>query len=314
MARALSASTRSDASLASIGHLAHQHDKLCYMGQHYTNDLESLRTWVGRSRRQIELVSPSWCNRLGATLDHNTELSIGDPLPPLWHFITHPPCTKTSDLDEDGHLKRGDFLPPVALPSRMWAGSRFQFHGDIRVGDDVDKRSTIGDVKMKSGRSGALCFVTVKHELSVSGVVRIVEEQDLVFLEATAPSSPTPTLQPAPANAEFSRIIEPSEVMLFRYSALTFNSHRIHYDRDYVRDVEGYRALVVHGPLIATLLADLVVTETREQLASFAFTAKAPLFDDARFTIAGKRNGENIDVWAQTTEGDLAMSATATVR
>lgn len=279
----------------------------------YTNDLDTLREWVGRSQEQVETISVAWCNRLEHTLDRNAVLEDGDALPPLWHFITHPQRVKTSDLDDDGHARRGDFFPPVALPRRMWAGSRFHFFGDVYLGETVTKRSTIDRIEMKQGRSGDLCFVTINHDLSVDGEVRIAEEQDLVFREAPAPGAPVIAPGPPPGRADFSRTIAPSEIMLFRYSALTFNSHRIHYDREYTRDVEGYPGLVFHGPLTATLLADLAISETGERLASFAFTGRAPLFDTDSFSISGVRDGSRLDLWAQTPEGGLAMSATATL-
>lgn len=284
------------------------------MSSEHTNDRDVLREHIGRTQTQVETVSTEWCNRLELALDREAVLNAGDPLPPLWHFIIHPPLIKTSALDVDGHAKRGVFLPPVALPRRMWAGSRFEFYADILLGDEVTKQSTIGAVDAKQGRSGQLCFVTVKHELSVTGDVRLVEEQDLVFREAPAPGASTPAPKPAPVERDFSRLVTPSEILLFRYSALTFNSHRIHYDRDYARGVEGYPGLVFHGPLAATLLADLAVRETGERLGSFSFRAMAPLFDTDPFTIAGVREGSEVRLWAQTPDGGVAMSATGVLR
>lgn len=279
----------------------------------YTNDLDTLRTWVGRTQERIEVISTAHCNLMEQTLDRSPSLTVGNPLPPLSHFITHLGSATLSNLGRDGHPLRGDFLPPVALPRRMWAGGRFSFNGGIHLGDEVTKRSTVEKVEMKEGRTGSLCFVTVKHELVVDGDVRITEEQDLVYREDPAPDAPKPSPKPAPDNAQFSRTITPSEVMLFRYSALTFNGHRIHYDRDYARDVEGYQSLVFHGPLTATLLADLSVAETGEPLTSFSFRGLAPLFDDEPFTISGSRDGNELALWATTPSGGIAMQASATV-
>lgn len=279
----------------------------------YTNDLDTLRRWVGRTQEKTEVMSTAHCNLLELTLDRSPLLKNNDPLPPLWHFITHLDSATQSRLGSDGHPLRGDFLPPVALPRRMWAGGRFTFHEDIHLGDTVTKRSTVDKVEMKEGRAGSLCFVTVTHELLVDGDVRVSEEQDLVYREDPAPGAPRPEPKPAPDNAEFSRTITPSEVLLFRYSALTFNGHRIHYDRDYARDVEGYGGLVVHGPLTATLLADMAAAESGARLTSFSFRGLAPLFDDEPFTISGSRSGNELSLWATTPLGGLAMQATASV-
>jgi len=292
----------------------------------YTNDLETLRPWVGRTQELVETVQAASCRRMEATLNREPSLEIGDVLPALWHFITHVPDVPMSRLGRDGHPMRGGFLPPVALPRRMWAGGRFRFHGDIHVGDEVTKRSTIDDITMKDGRTGPLCFVTVTHQLLVDGDVRIEEEQDVVYREDPAPDAeqdvvyredpapdtPKPEPKPAPDGADFTRTVTPSEAMLFRYSALTFNSHRIHYDRDYAREVEGYDGLVFHGPLTATLLADLAMTETTKPLASFSFRGLAPLFDDAAFTISGVNTADGCDLWATTPSGGIAMKASAT--
>ncbi len=283
------------------------------MSGEYTTDTETLQSWVGRTQERIEVISPGSCNQLERTLNREAVLEMGDPLPPLRHFITHLPQAKTNELDSDGHAKRGDLLPPVALPRRMWAGSRLEFLGDIELGSEVHKRSTVDKITMKDGRSGTLCFVTVKHELSVGGEQRILEEQDLVFREAPDPDAQRPTPKPAPENAQFTQTITPLEIMLFRFSALTFNSHRIHYDRAYAENVEAYDGLVVHGPLTATLLADLAVGETGQRLLRFSFRGLAPIVDGAPFTIAGNRDGDDVELWAATADGGLAMSATATL-
>ncbi len=280
----------------------------------YTNDIETLRQWVGRTEAVTETISAPWANRLAHTVGREATLANGDYLPPLWHFATHLTSVPLESLDVDGHSVRGAFLPPVALPRRMWAAGSLTFTGDLHLGESVTKTSTVTNVEAKTGRSGPLCFVTVAHELAVDGDIRISEVQDLVYLEHPDPRAPTPTPTPAPTASDFSREIIPSEVMLFRYSALTFNGHRIHYDRDYATTVEGYSGLVVHGPLTATLLADLAVRETGERLASFSFRGRAPLFDDAPFVIAGARSGADVNLWAQSRNGDLAMEATATIR
>ena len=281
-----------------------------------SEDIALLEPWRGRSQTSAEVVSGPWLQKLQHTLDRDASLGPGDPLPPLWHFCLHLPSVPLAGLGPDGHPERGGFLPPVRLPRRMWAAGRFEFVDDIRIGDEVTKTSTIEDISVKSGRSGPLCFVTVGHVLDVGGAVRVVESQSLVYRGHPEPHAPAPVAEPAPApeSADWTRTIDPSEVLLFRYSALTFNAHRIHYDRDYARDVEGYEGLVVHGPLTATLLADLAVTEGGRPLAAFSFRALAPLFDTAPFTISGRVDGDVAELWASGPAGGLAMTATAQYR
>lgn len=278
-----------------------------------TNDLEVLEQWIGRQETTSDVIALSHIRRLHDTLDLEGTLHEGDPLPPLWHFTTHLTSVPISKVGRDGHPQRGGFLPPVALPRRMWAGGRFTFSRDFHIGDEVTKTSTIDKVAMKTGRTGSLCFVTVRHELAVDGELCVVEEQDLVYREDPAPGSPRPEPKPAPTDAESSATITPTEVMLFRYSALTFNGHRIHYDREYAREVEGYEGLVFHGPLTATLLAGLAV-ETLGALGSFSFRALRPLFDTAPFTISAVHDGEGARLWAATPAGGLAMEASASPR
>lgn len=283
-----------------------------------TNDLDTLLAWKGKTQTSTEVLSLETCRRMQATLDQDAPLSNGDTLPSLWHFAAHLDVVPLHNVGHDGHPKRGGFLPPVALPRRMWAGGRLTFTGDIAIGDDVTKTSSVENITMKDGRSGSLCFVMVKHELAVDGVVRITEEQDLVYREDPAADAPKPQPRPAPSNAEWTETVDPSEVMLFRYSALTFNGHRIHYDRDYSRNTEGYEGLVVHGPLTATLLADLAVQNTGRPLATFSFRGMSPLFDTAPFTINGRvesaDGGSAAQLWATTPAGGLAMQAEATFR
>lgn len=277
----------------------------------YTNDLDTLQTWIGRTVASEETLSVDACRRLQHTLGREATLVAGDVLPPLWHFISHLESAPGTRIGHDGHPMRGVFLPPVALPRRMWAGGRFRFVQALRLGDVVAKTSRVERVEMKSGRSGALCFVTVSHVLSVDGEVCIEEEQDLVYRDDPAPDAPAPQPKPAPTEFAFQETVTPSEVMLFRYSALTFNGHRIHYDREYARNEEGYPALVFHGPLTATLLADLVVSSTGRQLREFSFRGMEPLFDDAPFTVSGSVDGDEATVWAATPAGGLAMQASA---
>jgi len=225
-------------------------------------------------------------------------------LPPLAHWLYFLGHARQSEIDLDGHPRRGGFLPPITLPRRMWAGSRIEFRAPIPVGAAMTRRSTIADIKAKQGASGAMIFVTVKHEISVAGEAAIVEEQDIVFREVSGASSPAPKADPRTASNV--RKVNPDSVLLFRFSALTFNAHRIHYDRDYAEEVEGYPGLVVHGPLTAMLLmAHFLRAHPRSDVARFEFRAQSPLFDTASFEVCA----DGSDLWARGPHGETAMRA-----
>jgi 3-methylfumaryl-CoA hydratase len=277
-----------------------------------------LRTWIGRSETLRDTIGGTPVAALAATLDQPAApVPPGTPLPPLWHWLYFLPLHRASELGPDGHARRGGFLPPVPLPRRMWAGSRFEFRSPVRIGDAVERVSTIEDVTGKSGRSGPLVFVTVRHEWRCNGQAEpsLVEWHDIVYREARRPGDAEPPPQPAPAGADWQREIVPDDVLLFRYSALTFNGHRIHYDRRYVTEVEGYPGLVVHGPLIATLLLDLLHHHAPQaEVVDFRFKAVRPSFDGRPLRVNGTREGRNVRLWAQDHEGWLTMDALATLR
>jgi len=223
-----------------------------------------------------------------------------------------------SDVGPDGHAKRGGFLPPVPLPRRMWAGSQMEFRRPLRIGDDIARTSRIVDVTEKSGSSGALVFVKVRHDVSVHGdpAPALTEYHDIVYREAPKPGAAPAAPRPAPSSAAWQRTIVPDDVLLFRYSALTFNGHRIHYDRRYVTEVEGYPGLIVHGPLLATLLLDLVRRNAPQAwVTRFDFRAMRPVFDLHPFTVCGQpaADGASVALWIRDHEGALAMDATATL-
>ncbi len=276
---------------------------------------QDLQAWVGRSETLRDIVQPAPVAALNATLDHEPmSLDPGSPLPPLWHWLYFLPLARASQIGADGHPRRGGFMPPVALPRRMWAGSQLEFGAPIRIGDALQRRSTIADVSLKHGRSGQLVFVKVRHELFCNGAAdaSLVEWHDIVYREARQPGDSDPPPQAAPGDAQWSRQLLPDEVLLFRYSALTFNGHRIHYDRRYATEVEGYPGLVVHGPLIATLLLDLVRRELPgARLASFRFRALRPTFDGRPMRVNGRLDGASLRLWAQDHEGWLTMDALA---
>jgi len=278
----------------------------------------TLGQWIGKTEHRTDRVTPVPLAALAATLDRDDPPPVdGSAIAPLRHWLYFLPIYKRSEGGADGHARRGGFLPPVPLPRRMWAGGRVEFRRALHVGDAIERTSTIVSVEQKEGRSGALVFVLVRHEISANGAVAIVEEHDIVYRDAPRAGEAPPPKKPAPADATWRREVVPDDVLLFRYSALTFNSHRIHYDRRYVTDVEGYPGLVVHGPLIATLLVDLARDHVAPaKLASFSFRAMSPLFDIAPFAVCGRREpgGNGARVWAQDAAGHLAMEATATLR
>jgi 3-methylfumaryl-CoA hydratase len=277
-------------------------------------DIAHLRSWIGKTESAADQITPVPIAALAATLDVEMAPKAGDAVPPLWHWLYFFEVRQLSDLAPDGHAKLGAFLPPIPLPRRMWAGSRFEFKRPLRVGERYTRTSTIKDVQHKVGRTGDLVFVTIAHEIENEHGVSLVEEQDLVYREDAKPGESAGAPQKAPADAEWKRVVHPSDVLLFRYSALTFNAHRIHYDRRFAMETEGYPGLVVHGPLIATLLMDLLRRNLRDaDVARFEFRAVSPLFDTEPFTVGGKPEGDGrtISLWAAGPGNSLAMSATA---
>ena len=275
--------------------------------------------WIGRTQTTRDVVTPTPVAALAATLDRAPERPpAGTPLPPLWHWLYFLPLARQSDLGPDGHARRGGFVPPIPLPRRMWAGSQFEFHAPLAIGDVMTRTSTIESITPKSGRSGELVFVRVRHAIhrERDAVLALTEFHDIVYREAARPGEVAPPGQPASPAGAWQRTWTPDDVLLFRYSALTFNGHRIHYDRRYVTQVEGYPGLVVHGPLIATLLLDLLRHERPDaDVARYEFRALRPLFDLHPFAVCGEpREDGRVDLWARDHEGAVAMTATATLR
>ena len=279
-----------------------------------------LSAWVGRSETVHDTITSTPVKALSATLDHPPGVvDAGTTLPSLWHWLYFLPMHQQSEIGADGHAKRGGFLPPVPLPRRMWAGSQFEFRSPVRVGDVATRTSTIDSVSTKEGRTGKLVFVRVRHELRCNSALdpAIVEFHDIVYRDAQRADDVLPPPLAAPTVATWQREIVPDDVLLFRYSALTFNGHRIHYDRRYVTEIEGYPGLIVHGPLIATLLMDLLRRQMPvAEVASFRFKAVRPTFDLHSFTLNATphADGKTIHLWACDHEGWLTMDATATLR
>jgi 3-methylfumaryl-CoA hydratase len=270
-----------------------------------------LSTWVGRRTVAHDSVDAARVANLAATLDRPVP-APGSALPEAWHWILFNQLVPRPEVGPDGHPKRGGFLPPVALPRRMWAGSRLEFVADLAVGAAARRESEILDVKEKQGRHGALVFVTVRHRIFGDDRLAIVEEHDIVYREIPKPGEAAATEQ-APVAASWRDTVTPDPVLLFRYSALTLNGHRIHYDHPYVTQVEGYPGLIVHGPLIATLLLDLARRSApARSIDGFTFRARSPLFADAPFTVNGMPSGDTAALWATAPSGALAMEATVT--
>lgn len=279
-------------------------------------ELDTLKQSIGKTEQTSNVIDARSVEQMQSIIGLPQAPMIGDALPNLWHWMYTLQLAPAplNELNYDGHPKLGGFLPPVALPRRMWAGGRLTFLKPLIIGKTMERQSVINNVALKHGRSGALCFVTVGHQFSCQGAVCIEEEHDMVYrdnpaADAKGPEYPVPVHQ-----ASWSNQITPSPVTLFRYSAVTFNGHRIHYDRDFCYR-EGYPGLVVHGPLTATLLMKLAESQNTEKSASqFNFKAIAPLFDTAVFTLNGCINemGTGAHLWASNPDGRLALSAEAT--
>ncbi|WP_269581148.1 FAS1-like dehydratase domain-containing protein [Roseibium sp. Sym1] len=276
-------------------------------------DIDHLRGWIGRQDSASETLSPALVRQFNATFDRASGEDMGDVAPLLIHFCLAQPSVPTAELGPDGHAARGGFLPPVPLPRRMWAGGAFTFSGDIRIGDEVTRLSTVKDVVLKQGRTGPLCFVTVEHAVTANGRPVLTERQDIVYRESPARDQPPakPATEPAPPGDRSQRIT-PSAAYLFRYSAMTFNGHRIHYDKDYVREVEGYPGLIVHGPLQATLLCQFAADLKGRRPDRFGFRSIGTIFDTGDFTVNASE-GENgsLRLWTAQENGPVAMEASA---
>lgn len=267
-------------------------------------DIEDLRRWIGRTKTQGDIITPRIIESLRATLEGVG--AANSPLPSL-HWCVAPQIEKMSALGEDGHAARGGFLPPVPLPNRMWASGELVIHSTLKRGDHVWRESRVADVALKTGRTGLLCFVTVEHNYVVDGVTAVAERQHIVYRERTA-ANVAPVAAPRPA--KWSREIAVSDALLFRYSALLFNAHRIHYDRDYCRE-EGYGGLLVHGPLQASYLLHYA-TEIRGDVPTrFDFRGVAPLLDDQGMILNAADSDGAQELWVTDRAGRVTMTATA---
>lgn len=280
--------------------------------------LETLKDWIGRTQSVEDLAAPFPVRALAATLDEDDpEPRNGDPLPPLWHWLYFLETPRMSKIGPDGHAARGEFLPPVPLPRRMWAGSRFTFDGEpVRVGETIARRSTIKSVEPKTGSTGAMVFVTVEHTISGPRGVSLIEEHDIVYREAAKPGEKPKPPKPAPTDATWRKSIDGDPVLLFRFSALTFNGHRIHYDQPYVTGTEGYPGLIVHGPLMGLVQIELARRSNPGRIVrSFEFRALSPVFAGSAFSVQARREQDgSLTTWVADANGGLAQQGRTTFR
>ncbi len=279
--------------------------------------LAHLQSWTGRTETLQDSLATAPLRGMAATLDQDAA-ALPASLPPLWHWLYFLPHAPQREIGPDGHAKRGGFLPPVPLPRRMWAGGQLQWEAGnpLRPGDAITRTSRIESVEAKQGRTGAMVFVKVEHRIANERGHALTEYHDIVYRNPPQPGEPAPAPTAAEAGAPWQREWTPDAVMLFRYSALTFNGHRIHYDLPYVTGEEGYPGLIVHGPLIATLLLELVREHRPDAtVTSFRFRAQRPTFDGHPMRVNGapSADGRSIRLWAQDHEGWLTMSAEATL-
>jgi len=271
------------------------------------SDLALARTWIGRTETTHDIVSAHAVVQFRATFGAHLAPQTENAAPLGFHWCLATDAAPTENLDDDGHAKRGAFLPPCPLPKRMAAGGAIELYAPLRIGGAITRVSTIEDVTLREGRAGQLLFVAIAHDIACDGAPALRETQSLVFRSAGASAASGEQIS---EKADISESVEAREALLFRYSAMTFNAHRIHYDRDYTREAEGYAGLVVHGPLQATLLMNLAA-RLAGPFKRFEFQARAPVFDGV-FQIEGRKTGIGASAcWTRNAQGGRAMSATA---
>lgn len=280
------------------------------------NDVaEHWQRWIGRSQEDSDVIDPVRARALQATLDDPAApLAAGDALPQLWHWIYFWSFAPHASLGPDGHAARGGFLPPINLPRRMWAGCRAEFIRPLKIGAEALRRTTLSKIQRKQGSSGQLIFVTMDHEYADAEGVCIKEAQDIVFREAARPGEKLDAGERAPAVLPWRRKVAADPILLFRYSALTFNGHRIHYDHKYTTEVEGYPGVVVHGSLLATLMMELAREKVTDRpIRSFVCRALRPVFHPSDFSVGGRLapDKESAQLWVADSHGYFAMQARA---
>lgn len=275
-------------------------------------DIAYLQEWVGKQETKEDDISLFQAQALAAALDNEVVPQKGDALPPFWEWMYFLATPRASATGADGHPDKGGFLPPVPLPRRMWAAGEAELHKALIIGKPATRLSTIESVDLKQGSTGTLVFVNVRHDISQEGDLCISQVQNIVYREQPTDRAELPPGKEASKDTDFSNLITPDPVLLYRYSALTYNGHRIHYDRDYAVEEELYPALVVHGPLLVTLLLELKRHELADKtLKSFKFRAVRPTFDTSAFKVAGKQDGDNLSLWSADKDGFTCMTIKA---
>lgn len=277
-----------------------------------------LREWIGRQEYADDEVTLSAVRRLAALLDRSSEdYRPGVPIPGSWYVTLFAPTVPQSDLGADGHPRKGQFLPPVPFPRRMFAGRRVWFHGPLRIGDAVRRVSRIESITPKRGRSGEMCFVTLRHEISAPLGLAVVEEQDIVYREASPADGAKRESAVAPQgdSPDWSRELIPDTAMVFRYSAITFNAHRIHYDAAYTREREGYPDLIVNGGLTTLLLWEFAAEKSGRAIKASSSRNVKPLFVGRPLILCGRSMAENkVRMWALDADGELAVDTELAMR
>ena len=273
-----------------------------------------LQAWVGKSQTTHSDLPRFQAEALAAAIDATATPNIGDSLPLPWHWLYFLDPVRRDGTGDDGHPQKGGFLPPVPLPRRMWAAGKLEVTKPLTLGLAAEKASVITSVEEKDGRSGKLVFVNLRHEFRQAEKLCITEQQNLVYREAPQERNPLPAGKKIDSEPQFTRKITPDPILLFRFSALTYNAHRIHYDRAYAVNEELYPALVVHGPLLATLLLNLAYENLpNARIETFSFRAVRPTFDSQPIQLCGRRSGNQLLLWSEDHEGYCCMKAEATM-
>jgi 3-methylfumaryl-CoA hydratase len=275
-------------------------------------DIDHLRQWIGREQEKSDTITPRLAESYNAIFNADSDIRSGDIAPVGIQWCLAPDIAPMDALGPDGHPARGGFLPPVPFPRRMWAGGRLVFSGSFRIGDDVSRRSVIEDVVLKTGRSGSLIFVTVRHEYSAGRGLILTERQDIVYREQEAkPSGAAPAGTETLPAADRTEVIAATPPLLFRYSAITFNGHRIHYDLDYVTKEEGYPGLIFHGPLQASYLLRMATDLGGALPKEFSFRSVRPLFAGGQIAVNARQTDTEMSLWIADQAGQATMNATA---
>jgi 3-methylfumaryl-CoA hydratase len=275
-------------------------------------DMDYLKGWIGRERSVTDVITPRLAASLNAVLDLDGSVEAGLPATPGIHWCLAPDIVPMREIGPDGHPHRGGFLPPIPFPRRMWAGGELIYSGDFRIGDEVVKRSIIDNVEWKSGRSGDLIFVTLSHLYSTPRGLALEERQDIVYRRLENAPAATEQKPALAESADHSRVVKADPVLLFRYSAITFNGHRIHYDHPYVTKEEGYPGLIFHGPLQATLLLNLAAELHGGAVpVHFSFRSVKPLFAGGEISVNGRAATSETLLWIGDQTDGVTMKASA---